>query len=532
MKKLFKSNRKVKYESDQPQEDQLFINQKKTVSTKKRKNNRKIHKIFSPLIIILMITIILLFLFGLKKMVNIFESKINNKTFIYKNDIKNSNISVLKYQHLLPRLSPDSNDIPSSLEAIFNARQIYISDAKITPDYIRYIRPINETEEEKYKKPYSENKTIIDKNLFAKRDDQYNYVEFCKLALNEQLIDNKNIEYDNNPIISIIIPSYNKEDILLKSIRSIQNQNFKNIEIIIVNDCSTDNSSNIFNYLLKTDPRVRIFHNIKNLGLFRTRLNGILYSRGKYIISFDSGDLYEDNYVLFDAYNIMEKYNLDSCKFLFRIIRSFNKLNKSHIFFHVGNNDKIVYETANIKALNNKVFSNWGNIWNRLVRANIFIKGLLLYNELVLNLYKNVWEDFWYNSIVNKASFSYTIFERVGYVYLQDGSGVGSPRARTIKQKSNVVMEYVGFLYFHYNFYGKNQTTKAYIIKKLKDYNETHPDLRLQNFRSHFEVLNNLLEALIKDPDLIEEDRIFCRKLLNESINREIEVNKSKYGNL
>ena len=93
-------------------------------------------------------------------------------------------------------------------------------------------------------------------------------------------------------------------------------------------------------------------------------------------------------------------------------------------------------------------------------------------------------------------------------------------------------MEYVGFLYFHYNFYGKNQTTKAYIIKKLKDYNETHPDIRLQNFRTHFEVLNNLLEALIKDPDLIEDDRIFCRKLLNESINREIKVNKSKYGNL
>ena len=53
----------------------------------------------------------------------------------------------------------------SSLKKIFNARQIYISDVRITPDYIRYIRPINETEGEKYKKPYSENETIIDKNI-------------------------------------------------------------------------------------------------------------------------------------------------------------------------------------------------------------------------------------------------------------------------------------------------------------------------------------------------------------------------------
>ena len=48
----------------------------------------------------------------------------------------------------------------------------------------------------------------------------------------------------------------------------------------------------------------------------------IIYSRGKYIILFDTGDFYEDNYVLSDAYNVIEKYKLDSCKFLFRSIRT------------------------------------------------------------------------------------------------------------------------------------------------------------------------------------------------------------------
>ena len=63
-------------------------------------------------------------------------------------------------------------------------------------------------------------------------------------------------------------------------------------------------------YLLKTDPRIRIFHHVVNMGSWRTRLDGIIYSRGKYIILFDIGDLYEDNYVLSDAYNVIEKYNL------------------------------------------------------------------------------------------------------------------------------------------------------------------------------------------------------------------------------
>ena len=62
----------------------------------------------------------------------------------------------------------------------------------------------------------------------------------------------------------------------------------------------------------------------------------------------------------------------------------------------------------------------------------------------------------------------------------------------------------------------------------MKEYNETHHDLRLQNFRANFEVLNELLEALMKDKDLSEEIRDYCSKLLNESIIRENEISKNK----
>ena len=61
-------------------------------------------------------------------------------------------------------------------------------------------------------------------------------------------------------------------------------------------------------------------------------MDGILYLKCKYIILFNTGDLYEDNYSLLDAFNTIEKYILDSCKFLFRVIRSFNNLNNSRVF--------------------------------------------------------------------------------------------------------------------------------------------------------------------------------------------------------
>ena len=527
----------------------MKINQKFQQNVQKTKEHKlynlilfeSIKKVSINIFIALKFFFIIFILLILIYLSEIYTFKNINKNFLKSNDIisnkytMNSNNKTIKdvpefskFQNMLPRLTPDFKIIPSSIKEIFDARQIYISDIKITNEFIRYIRPVNETEEKGYIKRFSENQTKIDKNIFAKRRDQYKYNEFCKIALNEKLIDDNKIKYDNKPIISIILPSYNKQNILLKSIRSIQNQNFKNIEIIIVNDCSNDNSTNIFNYLLETDPRIRIFHHIINLGLYRSRLDGILYSRGKYIIAFDTGDFYEDNYALLDAYNIMEKYNLDSCKFLFRIITNFSDLTKFNIPYHVGIGGKIKYEPKNIKDFNDKIFKTCGNIWNRLVRANIYIKGLLLLNNLMLNVYKNMWEDIWYNEIVNKVSYSYAIIERVGYVYYVDGQGVGTPKFKTKEQKSNIVKEYVAFLYFDYNFCD-DKVCKQSIINKLRNYNEIDSIIQLKNFRSHFEVLNNLLNALIKDRDIKDEDRKYCKNLLFESKIREKLVNDNNF---
>ena len=538
-KKYFKSIPKNK------QEEQLFINPNRK-SLLKKKNNQIILKykyVFFSLFALLIIILILFIIKGINNS-KIFKNniiynsniKINNSIYI-ENDYKKvyningkSDPNFSKYKNMLPRLSPDFNTEPPLIEEIFNAREIYISDAKINSEYLKYLRPINETEEEKYNQRLSKHDSVIDKKLFEKRADQLDYRDFCQIALDEKLIDTSKIKYDNKPIISVVVPSYNKKDILIKSIRSIQNQNFKNIEIIIVNDCSTDNSKEVFNYLLKSDPRIRIFHHMKNMGCWRSRIDGIIYSRGKYVILFDAGDLYNDNYVLLDAYNVIEKYNLDSCKFLFRKLKSYNNLNKSSVLFHVGLKPRIAYEPKNIEYLNFKIFYNWGNIWNRLVRANIFTKAFLMLNDLMLNLYKNVWDDVWFNKIVRRASFSYVIFERIGYVYLQDGKGEGSPQSNTKEEKNKIIKEYIGYLYYEYNF-GQANGTKSYIIDKLREYNETNPKFKLNNFESHFEVLNDLLKALIKDPYVLPENKTYCEKLLNESIEREKNITKNKLQN-
>ena len=62
----------------------------------------------------------------------------------------------------------------------------------------------------------------------------------------------------------------------------------KNIEIIFVDDIPLENMTQLYNELLDDDPRVRVFYHMKKMGLFRTRLDGFLYSAGQYILHFDA----------------------------------------------------------------------------------------------------------------------------------------------------------------------------------------------------------------------------------------------------
>ena len=116
-----------------------------------------------------------------------------------------------------------------------------------------------------------------------------------------------------------------KKPNLIRSFNSIQSQTFKDLEIIIVDD-NSENNGELLQYLFENEPRLRIVTHSKKMGLWRTRIDGFLYSNGEYVIHFDPGDLYEDNYVLEDSYNIIKKYNLDSVKTICRMIYDYNNL--------------------------------------------------------------------------------------------------------------------------------------------------------------------------------------------------------------
>ncbi len=95
-----------------------------------------------------------------------------------------------------------------------------------------------------------------------------------------------------NDLISVILAVYNMENFLEESIKSIQNQTYPNLEIIAVNDCSTDSSFKKLQVMAKYDPRIKIINNEINMGPGPARNIGITKATGKYIAFLDPDDLF------------------------------------------------------------------------------------------------------------------------------------------------------------------------------------------------------------------------------------------------
>ena len=424
-----------------------------------------------------------------------------------------------KLYQILPRTNLNENNSYKNLTDIFESRLLYIDNTNLTKEYIHFVRPLKEKKIKHIK--FTESKKVF--YNFKNRTDQLKYKEFIKICNSERLIYKNITKPDKNPIISVILPSFNKEKVLMKSVRSIQNQSLKNIEIIIVDDCSSDNSTKYYKYLLETDLRIRVFIHLKNMGVWRSRIDGFLYSKGKYILHFDTGDLFEDNYVLEDLLYIVEQFNLDSVKMQFRILYDFSEPHKYRIPIHFKRNQSKIVYSSKISRYDNKIYGEYTNIWNRLTRNEIFTKGLYLLSTYILNIYKNLWEDMWWNKMANKVSDTFLIIKRYGYLYLKDGIGEGKIKNKTEIQRDKTIKELIHFLHFNYRLWPKRDN-KEILINRLRKHNKTN----LYFFKTEFYILNNLLKLLIKDRFISIKDKIFLYKLLKQSQEREKNITRNK----
>ena len=135
------------------------------------------------------------------------------------------------------------------------------------------------------------------------------YFEYLNYAKNGLYLYQQNLEKIENPKVSIIISIYNREDYIISTIRSIQNQNMKEIEIILIDDYSSDNSVNNIKEEQKKDPRIVLYQNKQNMGTLYSKSIGVLLANGEYIYSLNSGDMFCSENYLNSLYTLAKENN-------------------------------------------------------------------------------------------------------------------------------------------------------------------------------------------------------------------------------
>ncbi|MBQ8665555.1 MAG: glycosyltransferase family 2 protein [Lachnospiraceae bacterium] len=114
----------------------------------------------------------------------------------------------------------------------------------------------------------------------------------------------------HNDLVSIIVPVYMTEQYIDKCLKSLVQQTYSNIEIICVDDCTSDNSIDIVREYMKSDSRIQLVRHEINSGLAEARNTGLAHSKGEYIVFVDSDDWVCRDYIE-KLYELTLKYDAD-----------------------------------------------------------------------------------------------------------------------------------------------------------------------------------------------------------------------------
>ena len=239
----------------------------------------------------------------------------------------------------------------------------------------------------------------------------------------------------DNVLISVIVPAYNVETTIAKCLDSILNQSYKNIEIIVVNDGSTDSTKDIVLQYCSNYHRVSLINHEKNRGLFLARISGVKKAKGEYIGFVDS-----DDYVSRDYYRGLLNEAINS-KADIVVAKIVHEDAKGYQYVHN------IYEDFNIGLLKeNKIWESyweqegqlfiWHTVWNKIYSAKLWKKALPVLSKMTDHLIMA--EDFVFSSVLIYYAKILSSVEYSRYYYYQNSNASTALTDNVFKFQKNI----------------------------------------------------------------------------------------------
>ena len=340
------------------------------------------------------------------------------------------------------------------------------------------------------------------------------------LIISFLILSNKIAFYRNNnehiPKVSVFMAIYNKEEYLHNTIESLQKQTLKNIEIIAVNDCSTDNSLKILQEMAKKDSRIKIVNYEKNRGPLYARAMGILNSKGEYLLNIDSDDILYGNDALEFLYNRAKKNNIDVILYSRLITHpdGFKEINIRCKTF-----DRIIRQPE----LYQIAFDQYNQlrdylIWNKFIKKEVYLKAYKAYEKRINGKNWIHYDDNIWGVLIHKYANTLECVNKTLYIHIINPTSL-SNKIGSLDEVKSVIDRYEMFKEIY-----DTKEEKKYLIKEfdnlmyLVDYYGTFRNLFNQNSDIKNWTIKTCKEFIneFNDPDLyylIQETKHFLRKV-------------------
>ena len=360
--------------------------------------------------------------------------------------------------------------------------------------FIRYKKIVNNNVEIEFNK--SSNYSIYDA---AKKS-----IEFLLMSSNGLLFSNISLKTNKNPKVSVVVPAYNIQKYIKQAILSIQNQEMVDLDIVIVNDFSTDNTSKIIEEIMKEDKRIKLLNNKKNMGLLYTRCIGALTAKGNYIFPLDGDDMFLDKDIINKIYNMAKEKKIDIVVFNAIMVHQFENILKLENLISVrGNIDKNIIIRQPELSNNASIV-----IWGQCIRSKIYKKAINIYGEKKYSIYLTYYEDAIMNHIIYQIAKSSASIRNYGILYLfkiESTSNTITERERNIS-----IMKYIEIMLdFSRNTYELRHKIVEKIIYFFKEGNFEKYYLNDIKFK---EELNLLLRKIFSSKFLSYKNKLEIRK--------------------
>ena len=342
---------------------------------------------------------------------------------------------------------------------------------------------------------------------------KFNHIEFYSKHCNDQKAINEFKNLDK-PKISVISPVYNRAKYIFRFIRSIQIQNFYDLEMIFIDDNTSDNSVKLIKKYMKKDNRIKLIKNRKNRGTFKARNIGVFFSKGKYVIIPDPDDILSNN-ILNICYNYAEKYRYDFIRFDTYLGRG--KLHLNH--FAKNHENRPIYQpelSTYIFYGNNEIEIIDYFITNKFIKKKIYIKALNSLNIFYCNMYMTIMEDQIMNFLIHRVAKSFYYINIIGYRYYKSKESINSKKFLVSELKLKFIFYYLKFI-FEYSKNTKYEKDMAnYLFNHFnKRFNIKRHLSSLAYNKDDFSFFENVINLYLNCPFINDDNKLILQKLKN-----------------